>query len=80
MLEVNGGVVARSERVHFVSPFQGLECIARVGTVIGDNDGVPVATPHDDCVLLMPSMRHSRRGAAVLRVARRRLVPAGPPV
>ena len=70
----------RSERVRFVSPFQGLECIARAGTVIGHNDGVPVTTPHDDCVLVMPSTRHARQGVTVVRFARRRLMPAGPPV
>ena len=80
LLEVSGGVVARSERVRFVRPFQGLECIARAGTVIGHNDGVPVTTPHDDCVLVMPSTRHARQGVTVVRFARRRLMPAGPPV
>jgi hypothetical protein len=80
LLEVSGGVVARSERVRFVSPFQGLECIARAGAVIGHNDGVPVTTPHDDCVLVMPSTRHARQGVTVVRFARRRLMPAGPPV
>jgi hypothetical protein len=72
VLEVTGGVVARSERFRFLAPFQGLELIARAGTVIGDNDGEPVATPHDDCVLVMPSTRHARRGVTVVRFARRR--------
>ena len=72
VLEVTGGVVARSERFRFLAPFQGLELIAQAGTVIGDNDGEPVATPHDDCVLVMPSTRHARRGVTVVRFARRR--------
>jgi hypothetical protein len=48
--------------------------IAQAGTVIGDNDGEPVATPYDDCVLVMPSTRQARAGVTVVRYARRRLL------
>lgn len=71
-LEVTGPVVARSAGFRFNQPFQGLECIARAGTVIGDNDGEPVATPYDNCVLVMPSVRQARAGVTVVRYARQR--------
>lgn len=71
-LEVTGPVVARSAGFRFHQPFQGLECIAKAGTVIGDNDGEPVTTPYDDCVLVMPSVRQARTGVTVVRFARRR--------
>ncbi len=71
-LEVTGPVVARSSAFRFTEAFQGLEVIARAGTVIGDNDGEPVATPYDDCVLVMPSVRQARAGVTVVRFARRR--------
>ncbi len=71
VLVVTGAVVARSERFRFSAPYRGLELIARAGTVIGDNDGEPVVTPHDDCVLVMPSTRQARRGVTVVRFARR---------
>ena len=71
-LEVTGPVVARSAGFRFTEPFQGLECIAKAGTVIGDNDGEPVTTPYDDCVLVMPSVRQARAGVTVVRFARRR--------
>ncbi|WP_342131853.1 succinylglutamate desuccinylase/aspartoacylase domain-containing protein [Hydrogenophaga sp. OTU3427] len=71
-LEVTGPVVARSAGFRFNQPFQGLECIAQAGTVIGDNDGEPVTTPYDDCVLVMPSVRQARAGVTVVRFARRR--------
>ncbi|MDD0839348.1 succinylglutamate desuccinylase/aspartoacylase family protein [Curvibacter sp. HBC61] len=71
-LEVTGPVVARSERFAFTQPFVGLEVIAQAGTVIGDNDGEPVTTPYDDCVLVMPSVRQARAGVTVVRFARRR--------
>ena len=71
-LDVTGPVVARSAQFRFTEPFQGLEVIAKAGTVIGDNDGEPVTTLYDDCVLVMPSTRQARAGVSVVRFARRR--------
>lgn len=71
-LEVTGPVVARSSQFRFTEAFTGLEVIAQAGTVIGDNDGEPVTTPYDDCVLVMPSTRQARAGVTVVRWARRR--------
>lgn len=71
-LEVTGPVVAQSEKFRFVEPYKGLEIIARAGTVIGWNDGEPVTTPYDNCVLVMPSVRQARAGVTVVRFARRR--------
>ena len=71
-LEVTGPVVARSENFRFTEPFTGLECIPKAGTVIGINDGEPVTTPYDDCVLGLPSVRPARAGVTVVRFARRR--------
>lgn len=69
-LQVTGPVVATSNAFRFAAPYTGLETIARAGTVIGDNDGVPVLTPYDDCVLVMPSTRQTRAGVTVVRYAR----------
>jgi hypothetical protein len=71
-LDVTGPVVARSADFRFAQPFTGLEVIAQAGTVIGWNDGEPVTTPYDDCVLVMPSTRQARAGVTVVRYARRR--------
>lgn len=72
VLEVTGPVVARSDQFRFTEPFQGLEMIARAGTVIGWNEAEPVTTPYDDCVLVMPSTRQAQAGVTVVRFARRR--------
>jgi succinylglutamate desuccinylase len=72
VLDVTGPVVARSDQFRFTEPFQGLEIIARAGTVIGWNEGEPVTTPYDDCVLVMPSTRQAQAGVTVVRFARRR--------
>ncbi len=71
VLRVTGPVVARSSRFRFTQDFQGLTCIPLAGTVIGDNDGEPVTTPYDNCVLVMPSVRQASAGVTVVRFARR---------
>ncbi|MDB5851314.1 MAG: succinylglutamate desuccinylase [Rhodoferax sp.] len=73
-LEVTGPVVAKSANFRFADDYKGLEVIAQAGTVIGDNDGEPVVTPYDDCVLVMPSTRQARAGVTVVRFATRRLL------
>ena len=74
LLTVTGAAVAHSERFGFVEPYQGLETIAQAGTVIGHQDGLglgeAVTTPHDDCVLVMPSVRQAKAGVTVVRFAR----------
>ena len=70
-LVVTDPVVATSSAFHFAAPYTGLETLARAGTVIGHNDGIPVLTPYDDCVLVMPSTRQARAGVTVVRHARR---------
>lgn len=72
VLDVTGPVVACSDQFRFTEPFQGLEIIARAGTVIGWNVDEPVTTPYDDCVLVMPSTRQAQAGVTVVRFARRR--------
>ena len=72
LLEVTGVVVAKSGAFRFHAPYTGLEVIEKAGTVIGDNDGKSVTTPHDDCVLVMPSTRQVRAGMTVVRFARQR--------
>jgi predicted deacylase len=51
--------------------FEGQEVIAKAGTVLGHDDGEPVTTPYDDCVLVMPSSnRPLRPGVTVVRLGR----------
>ena len=67
-------MVATSSAFRFAAPYTGLELFEKAGTVIGWNDAVPVTTPYDDCVLVMPSTRQARAGVTVVRFARRRAV------
>ena len=51
--------------------FEGQEVIAKAGTVLGHDDGEPVTTPYDNCVLVMPSSsRPLRGGVTVVRLGR----------
>jgi predicted deacylase len=51
--------------------FEGQEVIAKAGTVLGHDDGEPVTTPYDDCVLVMPAVnRPLRAGVTVVRLGR----------
>nr|WP_229722440.1 succinylglutamate desuccinylase/aspartoacylase family protein [Xylophilus rhododendri] len=72
LLEVTGAAVVGGRDVRFVEPYQGLELIPVAGTVIGYDAATPIVTPHDDCVLVMPSLRQARAGVTVVRFARRR--------
>ena len=69
VLEVTGGLIARSDDFTFVDDFVGLEAFPEAGTVIATDDGEQVRTPHDDCILIMPNP-YARRGMRALRFAR----------
>ncbi len=57
MWDVTDGVTARSANFHFAQPFVGMEVIPRQGTEIAKDDGEPVVTPYDNCLLMMPSYK-----------------------
>ena len=57
----------------FALPLRGGEIITKAGTVIGHDGGEPVVTPHDDCVVIMPSQR---LWAGLTAVRLGRLIPA----
>jgi predicted deacylase len=68
-IEVTGPVTIETDDFRFAGEFHGLEVIARAGTVIGTDGDRPIATPYDDCVLIMPS-RRLRRGESAVRFGR----------
>jgi predicted deacylase len=62
-----------TKRGNFVATrhYEGKEIIAKAGTVLGHDDGEPVTTPYDNCVLVMPSSnRPLRAGVTVVRLGR----------
>ena len=74
-LQVTQAVVASSDAFRFVEDYKGLETIPRAGTVIAYDGETPVLTPHDDCVLIQPSLRQLAPGVTVVRLAREIAAP-----
>ena len=69
LIEVTSPVTVRSHRFRFTLPYRGMEVIEKAGTVIGYDGDTAVATPYDDCVLIMPSHR-AARGTTAVRLGR----------
>jgi predicted deacylase len=67
--EVTMAVTASSAGFCFVRPFRGGDVVQRRNTLIAMDGSTEIRTPHDDCLLVMPSLRPSR-GHTAVRLAR----------
>lgn len=67
--EVTRVVTATTGRFSFVRPFRGGEVIRRRETLLAHDGAEEIRTPHDDCLLVMPSLR-TGRGHTAVRLAR----------
>ena len=67
--EVTLAITACSGGFHFVAPYRGGDVVARRDTLIARDGGLEIRTPHDDCLLIMPSLRPCR-GHTAVRLAR----------
>ena len=56
-IRVTDAITITSSDFRFHSPFEGMEVIPKAGTVIANDGDHDIATPYDDCVLIMPSRR-----------------------
>ena len=54
VVEVTEAVTVAAGRFRFTQAFQGLEVILDAGTVIAYDGALPIRTPYDQCVLIMP--------------------------
>lgn len=71
--EVTTVVTIKTDSFEFAADFSGGEVIPKAGTVLGHDGDQTIVTPHDDCMLVMPS-RRLFKGQTAVRLARR--VPA----
>jgi predicted deacylase len=62
---VTDAVIAATSGFAFVQPCRGGDVIPRRNTLIALDGDTEVRTPHDDCLLIMPSLRPSRGHMAV---------------
>ncbi len=69
LAEVTLAVTAATAAFAFVRPFRGGEVIPERNTLIAVDGTAEIRTPHDDCMLVMPSLRPSR-GHTAVRLAR----------
>ena len=67
--EVTMAVTAASGGFSFVQPFRGGDVVPKRHTLIAMDGATEIRTPHDDCLLVMPSLRPSR-GHTAVRLAR----------
>lgn len=70
VVRVTEPVVADSMDFRFAEPYTGLEILRDAGSVIAWSNGIPIATPYADCMLVMPSLRQLRPGVTVVRLGR----------
>jgi predicted deacylase len=70
LIRVTEPVVAKSMNLRFAWPFKGLEVVPKAGTTIATDGETTWKTPYDDCVMVMPSVRHLKPGTTVLRLGR----------
>ena len=67
--EVTVAVTAMTPGFAFVKPYRGGEVIPHRNTLIAMDGTAEIRTPHDNCLLIMPSLRASR-GHTAVRLAR----------
>ena len=67
--EVTVAVTAATSGFSFVQPYRGGDVIPWRDTLIALDGNTEIRTPHDDCLLVMPSLRASR-GHTAVRLAR----------
>ena len=63
--QVTMTVQATTSGFAFVQPWRGGDVVAHRNTLIALDGTIEVRTPHDDCLLVMPSLRASRGHTAV---------------
>jgi predicted deacylase len=73
VVRVDKAIAPKTDTFRFARRFSGLEVLQQ-GEVIG-YDGAPeaeeaIAAPYDNCVLVMPSIRHAAPGVTVVRLGR----------
>ena len=70
MWDVTDGVTAQTDDFAFVEPFAGMEVIENAGTLIANDGDIPIVTPYDNCLLMMPNYKPGK-GTRKVRMCRR---------
>jgi len=70
LVRVTEAVVAKSTAFKFAWSFKGLEVIPKAGTVVATDGDTVWKTPYDNCVMVMPSVKHLKPGTTLVRLGR----------
>lgn len=70
LVRVTQAVVAKSMAFKFAWSFKGLEVIPKAGTVVATDGDTLWKTPYDNCVMVMPSVKHLKPGTTLVRLGR----------
>jgi len=70
VIRVTEPVVAKTMSFRFASPWKGLEVVKKAGSLVATDDGKEWRTPYDDCIMVMPSVRHLKTGTTMVRLGR----------
>lgn len=70
LVRVTQAVVAKSMAFKFAWSFRGLEVIPKAGTVVATDGDTVWKTPYDNCVMVMPSVKHLKPGTTLVRLGR----------
>lgn len=70
LIRVTEPIVAKTANLKFAWDLKGLQVVPEAGTVVATDEGNTWKTPYDDCVIVMPSLRHLKPGATVARLGR----------
>ncbi|MGH8705869.1 MAG: succinylglutamate desuccinylase, partial [Burkholderiales bacterium] len=70
VLRVTEPVVAKSMEFRFAKPWGGLEVVPRAGTPVAYDGDTEWRTPYDECVMVMPSLKHLKPGTTMVRLGR----------
>ncbi|MBT9491234.1 MAG: succinylglutamate desuccinylase/aspartoacylase family protein [Paucibacter sp.] len=70
LIRVDQAVTALSADFHFLQPVRGLDVIAQAGSAFAQDGDTIFHTRHDNTVLVMPSLKHSKPGNTMVRLGR----------
>ena len=69
LARVTHAVTARTHGFAFMQPYRGGDVVGASGTLVALDGEVEIRTPHDDCLLVMPSLR-TAPGVTAVRFAK----------
>ena len=70
LIRVTEPVVAKSLGFRFARPWKGLEEVKEKGSLVASDGDTEWRTPYDNCIMVMPSMRHLKPGTTMVRLGR----------